>query len=403
MGKTSIPWTDYSWPVINGCRRASPGCENCYSERLSSTRLSKTGKYGGLAVFGDNGPRWTGEARLWEQHLDMPLKLQKPSKIFVCDMGDLFYAGVPKSWIDRVWARMLLCPRHTFQVLTKRVRRMREYLTDPGLYERLLRVADHEIRVARPKLTGVGISNPSLHPAKWIWLGVSVENQEWADDRIPDLLETPAAVRFVSYEPAIGPVDFERIQWPGKHKVDVLRGGTWELGGGFCNHSDMSTIDQVIVGGESGPGARPFDVAWARGVIRQCRAAGVSAFCKQLGANVRDRNDAGWDGMEPESWPAHIDWPSRVDVNGYREDHRGAHVRVRLFDRKGEDMSEWPSDIRVREFPRPAAPPAESTGVEPARRSGRLGMARQGGRFVEDPFREYRRPPPIPMRRKESP
>ena len=150
MGKTSIEWTDVSWPVINGCRRVSRGCENCYAERLAATRLAHLPKYQGLAVikrgppkvlrrdFADGSvglrqvdgkarPQWTGEARLWAKDLDMPLRLRKPSRIFVCDMGDLFYEEVPDEQIAAVFGVMAACPQHTFQVLTKRPERMREW------------------------------------------------------------------------------------------------------------------------------------------------------------------------------------------------------------------------------------------------------------------------------------
>ncbi len=132
----------------------------------------------------------------------------------------------------------------------------------------------------------------------------------------------PKALRFISAEPLLGPVDLQRVQWPRKHQVDVLRGGAWELEGwpGFTNHSDMATIDWVIVGGESGPGARPFDIGWGRGLVEQCKAAGVPCFVKQLGAR-------------PFSFDDQMD--------------------LRLADRKGGDPEEWPDDLRVREFPSP--------------------------------------------------
>jgi len=314
VGKTSIEWTDVSWPIVNGCRRASPGCQACYAERLASTRLSKTKKYGGLAVFKDgHGPQWTGEARLWEPHLDMPLKLRKPSKIFVADMGDLFYEGVPDEVIDRVMAVMLLTPRHTFQVLTKRAKRMREYMATPGLYDRVLEAANR-LRHDRPELTQVGISNPSTFPASWIWFGVSVEDQKRAGERIPDLLHTPAAVRFVSYEPAIEQVDFAPA-----------------LGAHGYVHTSSLKVDWIIVGGESGPSARPFDPRWALSTIAQCEAAGVACFVKQLG--------------------------SRPGVHLHTELGRGMHVddgieRFIVRDPKGGDWSEWPEHLRVREWPR---------------------------------------------------
>jgi len=300
VGKTSIEWTDVSWPIVNGCRRASPGCEGCYAERLAATRLRHTPKYEGLATFSKGGPRWTGLSRLWEAELEMPLRLRDPSRIFVADMGDLFYEGVPDEVIDRVWAVMLLAPRHTFQVLTKRAVRARKYLSDPRLYERVLREAD-AIRAKRPALMGVGISNPATTPAPWIWVGVSVEDQARANERLPHLVETPAAVKFVSAEPLLGPVDLSIF-----------------LYSGFTEPPHPDVVNWVIVGGESGPKARALDVAWAESLIEQCRRAKTPVFMKQMGPYPEDDGET-----HPQKHP------------------------------KGGDPLEWPKSLRVREFPEP--------------------------------------------------
>jgi protein gp37 len=316
MGKTPIEWTDQSWPVINGCRRVSAGCENCYAERLTATRLSQTPKYKGLAVFGKNGPRWTGEARLWLSHLDMPLKLKKPSRIFVCDMGDLFYEGVSDDTIAAVFGVMAACPQHTFQVLTKRPARAREWFRwveeQAKGRHRIPAIIEHaacilsglggnadQLRRASNKL---GFGQSSGWPIPWVWLGTSVEDQSTADERIPLLLDTPAALRFVSAEPLLGPVTIQ----PGH------LGGIGHLASTFGN----PLINWVIVGGESGPGARPFDVAWGHALVDQCAAAGAPCFVKQLGAKP---------------------------------------LGQRLKDRKGGDPSEWPADLRVRQFPQQGA------------------------------------------------
>jgi protein gp37 len=281
---TPIEWCDHSWPIVNGCRRASPGCENCYSERLTATRLAHTPKYKGLAVF-DKGPRYTGETRLWEPHLTLPFKWKTPAKIFVADMGDLFYEQVSDQDINRVFAVMSLAPQHVFQVLTKRASRMRAYFADESRWAKIEVAARRLYREhTKQQIAGKILIGPLPH----IWLGVSAENQEWANKRIPDLLATPAAIRFVSYEPALGPVDFSK--WLG-----TTPGINW-----------------LICGGESGPGARPFNVEWARSVIKQCTAAHVACFIKQLGS----------------------------DPYG-----------IKLRNRKGGDMSEWPEDLRLRKFP----------------------------------------------------
>lgn len=311
--KTSIAWSDATWNVTRGCRRISPGCGGaageggCYAER-QAYRFSGDGMpYEGLVQLGKQGPRWTGRGRLALTKLFDPLRLKKRHKIFVNSMSDLFFEAFTNDEIDDVLAVMLLAPEHTFQVLTKRHDRMQAYLANPAVYPRVLARAN-VIRQTFSKRTGVGISDPSRIPAAWVWWGVSVENQEYADKRIPALLATPAAVRFVSYEPALGPVDFR----------------PWL--------SSTPKLDLIIVGGESGPGARPFDVRWAHSVVEQCRDAGVSVFCKQLGSNPHDS--------------------SRSIVGGWAPGDPEPDTRLRLKDRKGEDMNEWDEELRIQQWPR---------------------------------------------------
>lgn len=351
MGKnTSIEWTDHSWPVVNGCRRISAGCERCYAERLTATRLSHTPKYKGLAVFGKNGPRWTGEARLWVPHLDMPLKLKKPSRIFVADMGDLFYEGVSDETIDQVFGVMWAClflgrgdhgyPGHTFQVLTKRPERMRAYLAEDRRKRWAANAVLHGGGAAPDRIWDQVMSASGPHPR--IWLGVSCEDQATADERIPLLLDTPAALRWVSAEPLLGPVKIH----PG------LLGCVGHLAGTFGN----PLINWVVVGGESGPGARPFDLAWARLLVETCREAGVACFVKQLGAK-----------------PVTV-----TGATGNFRTHEGRRQveltaeRMVLNDRKGGAMEEWPPELRVREFP---AGPASN---QPAKREEPAGPAGAG-------------------------
>lgn len=222
------------------------------------------------------------------EKLDEPRRWRKPARVFVDSMSDLFHEALPYPEIARVFDVMLASPRHTFQVLTKRPRRMLGFVRDwwgGSDYNLLLNV----------------------------WLGVSVEDQATADDRIPPLLQTPAARRFVSYEPALEPVDFR--PWLGPVHPD-------------------SILDWVIVGGESGPGARPFDVAWARSVVAQCREAGVACFVKQLGAHPCD---------DPHRWQ---DW--RCRSLGAVTVHDG-RMWPALQHPKGADPSEWPADLRLRE------------------------------------------------------
>jgi protein gp37 len=217
----------------------------------------------------------SGGVRFTEQWLDQPLKWKRPRMISVCAHGDLFAKGVPDEWIDRVFAVMALAPHHTFQVLTKRAKRMREYLSSPVLVDSIANAA-HEID------GGIGVP---IMPLPNALLGVSVEDQKRADERIPDLLATPAAIRWISAEPLLGPVDLRK--WLGSEPiipglstyVDQDGYHRQDIGGGL-----LDGLDWVVAGGESGPGARVwpgFEDA-CRSLRDQCRSAGVPFFMKQM-------------------------------------------------------------------------------------------------------------------------
>lgn len=317
---TKIEWTDVTWNPVRGCSRVSEGCRNCYAERMAARNLPglrspTTGEP--FAVLRDAGPRWTGQIELIKAKLHEPLRWKRPRRVFVNSMSDLFHESLPDEAIDRVFAVMALCPQHVFQVLTKRPERMREYFADiPYRQEMVGIVAEYESGIDRYTNT----SPRWTFPLDNVWLGVSVEDQVTADERIPLLLQTPAAVRFVSYEPALGPVSFRWASWVPRIKPGALEWHEWHLDG-------LRGIGWVICGGESGPGARQCDIAWMRSVIAECKEAGVPVFVKQLGAN-----DTRYTELD----------------QGYQ----GAPVQVWLRDRKGGDPSEWPADLRVREFPR---------------------------------------------------
>lgn len=259
--RTGIEWTDATWNPVSGCSKVSQGCKHCYAERVFPRPYP--------------GRKFT-DVRMHPLRLRQPLQWQKPRRIFVNSMSDLFHEDVPTWFIDQVFAVMLLAPRHTFQVLTKRPERMCTYLSDPHLYARTLQFADEYLRVERPALGGVGISDPSLSPAPWIWLGVSVEDQATADERIPLLLQTPAAVRFLSCEPLLSEVDLRRLCSP--YEIDALNPESNE-----DTYYETVSIDWVIVGGESGTHARPMHPAWVRSLRDQCVSAGVPFFFKQWG------------------------------------------------------------------------------------------------------------------------
>jgi protein gp37 len=244
MGKTTIEWTDASWNPIVGCTKVSPGCANCYAERLSGTRLKNTPAYSGLTVMEQSGPGWTGEVRFLPERLEEPRHWRKPRKIFVCDMGDLFHESVEDEWIEKILTVIHDCPQHIFQILTKRADRMHAW------FKKEWTVAGH-----------------FAEPLPNLWVGVSVENQHFADERIPLLLATPAAVRWISAEPLLGPVDLPAACEVSKHPEGWGR-----------------RIDWVVCGGESGANARPMHPDWARALRDRCHASGIPFFFKQWGA-----------------------------------------------------------------------------------------------------------------------
>lgn len=293
--QTSIEWTDATWTPVKGCTRVSEGCRNCYAE-IMTARFSKPGMWGeGLATIVDtpNGKdhRWTGKIKLDEAVLLKPLSWRKPKKIFVCSTSDLFQAGVPDDFIDKVFAVMALCPQHTFQVLTKRPGRMRVYFADGPAARIGGKAAD----------LNDGKWRPIRLPLPNVWLGTSTENQAAWDERVPHLLATPAAVRWISAEPLIGPIDPSKIEMPPAllplsctrddvwavepltgRIAPIIRSGasSWALDGGGQR---IAKVDWIVAGGESGPGARPMHPDWARWLRDQCAAAGVPFLFKQWG------------------------------------------------------------------------------------------------------------------------
>lgn len=317
---SAIEWTDATWNPTTGCTKISPGCAHCYIERTPAFRIA-----------GNTFVRGKTDIAIFHDRLEQPLHWRKPRRVFVNSLSDLFHDDISDAFIDRVFAVMALAPQHTFQVLTKRADRMLAYLTGTADgWGRAARIADAAQKslgfdgakykpMKPPALPSadvfwMGSCNPPDQPyrERWIlktwplnnvWLGVSVENQHFADERIPLLLQTPAAVRFISAEPLLGPVDIE--QWLIE---SVLTDSGWHT---------WPKLDWVIVGGESGPRARLFRVEWARSIIAQCKATGVPCFMKQLGDNPI----------------------SALGLGGMmRASKRG-------------DPDEWPEDLRVRQYP----------------------------------------------------
>lgn len=276
--KTKIEWTDATWNPVIGCRRVDEGCRNCYAEVMAA-RFSDAGQWGhGLAnrvkdADGKTDHRWTGETRFIDHALDMPLRWRKPRKIFVCSTSDLFGESVPDEWIDKVFAVMALAPHHTFQVLTKRPERARAYLA-----KRDTSKAGDPITMAALSISGNGKGGNSQWPLPNVWLGTSISDQASADLRIPHLLSTFAAVRFISAEPLLGPVDLAPYLYAAKMAADTADGQRHQW--------DIPKLNWVIVGGESGLYARPMHPDWARSLRDQCAAAGTAFFFKQWGENA---------------------------------------------------------------------------------------------------------------------
>lgn len=354
-GTSNIEWTDATWNPIVGCSVLSPGCTNCYAmkDAWRKHHIPAMPHYDGLTKKVNGNPVWTGKVAVAPDHiLTAPLRWRKPKRIFVNSMGDLFHESISDEAIDRVFAVMALCPQHTFQVLTKRAERMRDYLLVPTRHNSIELAAETVKR--GPEWIGGKHILPRL-PLRNVWLGVSAERQQEADERIPQLLQTPAAIRFVSAEPLLGPIDLRRVRGGTLHALDGIDFeaiGDIRDAGILAKTQRPAKLDWVIIGGESGPKARDNWIPNVRALIKQCKSGGVAVFNKQLGSNVQDRDDAGFDGCDPTEWPA-MDY-GRIEhsPNGcLDEGYQGAPVRVRLKDRKGGDWSEWPEDLRVREFP----------------------------------------------------
>ena len=269
---TKIEWTDATWNIITGCSVVSAGCKHCYAMKLAGTRLQHHPSRAGLTIDTAAGPVWNGQVRFNNEWLDQPLRWCRPRRIFVCAHGDLFHEAVPDEWLDTVFSVIETARHHTFQILTKRADRMRRWVSKQ---DRLLR------EMGYPQ--GFAGRFPHVH------LGTSIEDQPTANARIVDLLQTPAAVRWVSAEPLLEPVDLTRLpedtcasECCGMQRLNALTGQS------MCDLSQQefdknAHIDWVVVGGESGTNARPMHPDWVRSLRDQCAAAGVAFLFKQWG------------------------------------------------------------------------------------------------------------------------
>ena len=282
---SKIEWTEKTWNPASGCTKISDGCKNCYAETMAK-RL----KAMGIKEY-ENGFAVT----LHPSRLREPLERKKPTMYFVCSMGDLFHEDVPFEFIYKIWVVMINSSQHTFQVLTKRPDRMFEFIS-----------------VYAPVRAMTGETYGTDFLPKNIWLGVTAENQEQADKRIPILLDTPAALRFVSIEPMLSHIDLTKY---------LVRYRCYSCGQESlespdkcpsCGHSELgdkyfsSAIDWVIVGGETGTGARPLQYEWVKDIQEQCKAAHIPFFFKKWGKLAQsDKSfiDGYIDGVECRAMP----------------------------------------------------------------------------------------------------
>lgn len=298
--KTGIEWTrgddgipGATWNPTTGCDQLSPGCDHCYALGMAA-RLKAMGQ---ANYQTDGDPRTSGPGFGIAEHphmLSIPLRWRRPRRVFVNSMSDLFHDGVSDEFVARVFAVMAAAPMHTFQLLTKRHGRMRSLLSD----DRFRRSV--QARIPHEAIDPYVRTYSRVWPLPNVHLVVSVEDQRWAGIRIPALLATPAAVRGVSCEPLLGGVDLGAS--------------------GFLTHDEFDRgIDWVIVGGESGPGARPMEIAWARSLRDQCAAAGVPFFMKQLGSVAARDYGAPGKGDDPVRWPSDLrvrEYPEAVSLSG---------------------------------------------------------------------------------------
>jgi protein gp37 len=354
-----IEWTDVTWNPIRGCSVISPGCKNCYAMKQAHRFSGPGGAYEGLTQLTSNGPVWTGKVQFVEKHLADPLKWKKPRMIFVNSMSDLFHEGISDEQIDKIFAVMALCPQHTFQILTKRPERMLKYLTairregpTKGYVDLLFGRPARAFPVMFSKLP---LNNETIAP--WplpnVWLGVSAESQKYADERIPLLLQTPAAVRWVSAEPLLGPIDLTDLPVPssvtGYSEKSILE--TPYRFNVLTNQDDDHVynrhpkINWLVAGSESGPGARPAHPDWFRGLRDQCKAAGVPFFFKQWGEwKPAERGDPDFiresGGFQPDSHTHN--WDKNANLpDGLWSIRVGKKAAGRLLD--GKEHNEYPA------------------------------------------------------------
>lgn len=341
MENTKIQWAHHTHNEWTGCTKVSQGCKWCYAEALGL----RSGRHPDGYVAGSERKLTSEDNRrqpfAWDRQAR---EAGERYRVFTNSLSDVFDDEVPDSWRYTLFARMVLTPSLDWLVLTKRAAKMKAFMTAPECADRInsaaadLWIAAHERRKGQlPDATTRGLFDAGpLLPLRNVWLGVSVEDQKAAEERIPLLLDTPAAVRFLSCEPLLGPVSLDGVSVPAADFTSVwnVLAGTRGNGGGWSTGNPR--IDWVIVGGESyqvKTVARPCSVEWIRGIVRQCMRAHVACFVKQLGS-------------QPETHAGDVEAQDTA-----RTIHGNTVGRLVFQDRKGGDPEEWPNDLRVRQFP----------------------------------------------------
>lgn len=356
---SDIEWTEKTWNAMAGCSKVSPTIRERHKDGTITVSLGK-------------GAQWTGEVRLLPWVLDVPLRRKVPTTYFVNSISDMFHESVVDSeegrrFIAAMFGVMAACPQHTFQILTKRPEKAREWFawsaaSATGSKWQAPAEGYRAMAAAIQTMTGRGrdLVFHGPHPETWplpnVWIGTSVEDQQRADERIPHLLEVHAALRFLSCEPLLGPLNLSAWIEPTDtcgacaHRRDGIGDDVCEAcGTKGCmvttwghDQDDAPQIGWAIVGGESGAKARPCEVQWIRSIVEQCNAAQVSVFVKQLGSVpvAHDTDDLGEEAAH--DWDAH--------TGGHPFPLEGWIPSLR--DKKGGSPEEWPEELRVREMPR---------------------------------------------------
>lgn len=351
MSKSSIAWCEHTWNPIVGCSiptlpstgKPRAGCLHCYASKDAPHRFPKVYARDGVIVIRGKakregltfvprttkgkslgkGAQWTGEIRCLPWQLEVPLKRKKPTTYFVNSLSDMFHESLVdceegRRFIAAIFGVMAACPQHRFQILTKRPHKAREWFE----WAEADGIAEIRAQSNADAALGRTVDLPAakVWPLTNAWIGASVEDQASVGWAIPELLRVPAAVRFLSAEPLLGPLDLDPL---------------------VCPDCGLHDLDLVICGGESGPKARDCEVRWLRSIVEQCKSAQVPCFVKQLGARpvARDEDDLGPDALA--SWDyEHAFGP--FPLEGYIP---------RLRSKAGSDPTEWPADLRVRELP----------------------------------------------------